>query len=533
MMKYFGSVLLLSTVALAHPTGLWWGTDFCYPSPENTDNHCSPSQEAGFDWSQLANGDNWSYEGFSFNGFAPKNGCRASGGKCIEGRLSQEDDWALQIDANQAPFSVRKFHITTSRDVDLIMTYTLANGKTCHQVASTTPEGSDVVNEQCGGAVSVSFQLAVFNQVGDVDLELHQVGFDCSTGPKPAGPLVETHSQSYLPPTPASHTISIVYTKPPQAHTTHPEAHTSPSKPVEMTTSTKWITEEITVTKCHPTVTDCPAHSTVISSHITSQTTSWPVTDAVTVPTAPASHSISQPASTPPAQPSSPSKPECPDLVPKCLNTWLSVPNCSSNSDVACFCPSSEFTSKYKSCVNAWSTSKEQEDSALSYFAGICAPYIPKNPDIISLVPSSTATAPTHVPTAVVPAPTEPATPLKSEPTPPCTTITWSSHTVTVPQVQFSTSTGASTTVVNLVPGPTSHSSVPTTTPMSHTTCKSSFTTVPAKTTSTTCTTSASSTTITSVPTSTPTFISSNSASKMFSGSVWAVGVALFILSLQ
>lgn len=57
----------------------WWGTDFCYPSPENTDNHCSVAQESGFDWSELANGDNWSYEGFSFDGFAPKDGCRASG----------------------------------------------------------------------------------------------------------------------------------------------------------------------------------------------------------------------------------------------------------------------------------------------------------------------------------------------------------------------------------------------------------------------------------------------------------------------
>lgn len=96
-MKTFALLSLLNVGVFAHPSGLvstfrtmttysvltrslkWWGTDQCYPSPENTDNACLGSQHAGFDWSQLGNGDNWSFEGFKFDGFSPRDVCDASG----------------------------------------------------------------------------------------------------------------------------------------------------------------------------------------------------------------------------------------------------------------------------------------------------------------------------------------------------------------------------------------------------------------------------------------------------------------------
>ncbi|KAJ5765257.1 hypothetical protein N7520_004816 [Penicillium odoratum] len=493
-MKLIGSIALLSAVALAHPSGLWWGTDFCYPSPENTDNHCSEAQEDGFDWSELADGDNWSFEGFSFDGFAPKDGCRVSGGKCIEGKLSRDDDWDLQIDAEQAPFSVKQFHITTSRDADLYLTYTLADGSPCHQVVSASPDGSDIVNEQCGDAVSVNFQLAVLDQFGDVDLELHQMGFDCSPGPKPAGPLVVTSSQP--PPT----TKIVVPTPPvesPKAPTTT-TVEVIPTKPQAVTPSVVYTTDVVTVTRCPPSVTDCPDHDTISTTMVTTSAAA------------------------------SSSSPPCPDLVPKCLNTWLSVPKCSSNSDAACFCPSSEFTAKFKSCVEAWSSSQEQTDSALSYFAGICAPYIPGNPDIISLVPTTTPSvssqhgtgAPSSTPSVVV------VTPVPE----PCTTVTWSSHTVTVPQVGFSTKTDASTTVVNLVTGsplPPVISSFTTTKTITKS-CTSTSTTPEAKKS-----TSSTGAPTTSPPTPTSTFVVSNAGSKVFSGNLWAIAVFILVLPFQ
>lgn len=62
----------------SNPWCQWWGTDVCYTSPENVDNQCSPAQQVGFDWSELGNGDNWSYDGFNFIGFTAKNGCQGS-----------------------------------------------------------------------------------------------------------------------------------------------------------------------------------------------------------------------------------------------------------------------------------------------------------------------------------------------------------------------------------------------------------------------------------------------------------------------
>ncbi|KAJ5115938.1 hypothetical protein N7456_000286 [Penicillium angulare] len=546
-MKLITSVLLFGATALAHPKGLWWGTDYCYPSPDNTDNSCSPSQHTGFDWSELANGDNWSFEGFNFNGFSAKEGCRASGGKCIEGKLSQDDDWAIQIDAEQAPFSVRNFHLSTSRKADVIITYGLADGSSCHQVASVSPSGSDVTNDQCGGAVSVQFQLAAFDQYGDVDLELNQIGFDCSTGPKPPGPLVvpPSPSPSYSHPAYTMSTLSAEWT-PSSSIPVHFSAPTS--NPPPMTTSTVWSTVVSTVTKCHSTVTDCPAHSTVLTSFTTSSTTVCPVQPTTTDPIKYTSHTIPLPAETTapvtvPTIPGPPETPACPAIVPKCLNTWLDIPHCTSNSDAACFCPSHEFTTKFESCVHAWSSSQEETNSALSYFAGICAPYIPQNPNIISLVPTSTpTTTPLHPIQPSASNPVETVAPTASIPEPPCTTVSWSSITATVPHVGFSTSAGPSTTVVGLVTGNgtpgsrTSAPSVPTMTsvivvPASSTTCKSSFTTVITMT-STGCACDATTPATATGTQPTSTMISSNSGSRAFAGGLWAIGVTCFVVAL-
>ncbi|KAK2745576.1 hypothetical protein FQN57_003701 [Myotisia sp. PD_48] len=163
-----------------------------------------------------------------------------------------------------------------------------------------------------------------------------------------------------------------------------------------------------------------------------------------------------QAGSTPP-NPSSP----CPDVVPKCLNTWLMVPKCESNSDTKCFCPSTEFTNNVIQCIQSWGSDDEEIQAALSYFAAICASHINDNPAIITAVPTSITLCPV-TPTA---GPSGGAPPVSL----PETTVTVSkvitisgSQTstftteVTIPQVGFMTTSGslASQTVV-LVPGAT------------------------------------------------------------------------------
>ncbi|KAJ5199259.1 hypothetical protein N7472_004463 [Penicillium cf. griseofulvum] len=535
--------LSLLGVALAHPAGLWWGTDLCYTSPDNTDNQCSDVQQEGFDLSQLvneefdltelANLDNWSMEGFHIAGLKPKHGCQGSsyGGTCLGGKLSRDDDWKIEISADDAPFSIRNFHLSTSRDTDILIIYKMPNGASCRHVASSSHTGVDVGNDQCGGAVSVLFTLPEESKFGDCEIEIHSIDFDCSTGTKT--PLPPVHWTR-----PVNHEVSTI------SHSTQ-----------VMTTSTVWATQEITVTKCAPTVTNCPDHSTVLvtSTYPLSTTVcpSTPVeletrTTSVVHTHPPITNTVCTTTATSPSPPVITAP--CPSVVPKCLNTWLSIPNCDSNSDAACFCPSTEFTDKVSSCIRAWSNSKQEEVSALAYFAGICAPFVPNNPAIVEIASTRTTTftfTPVHAPsTTTVPRITgstrthvESVGIVTSAPQDPRTTISWASHTATVPYVGFSTVTCDSTTAVNLVvvtttrpPHKTSHVRV--STPTMTTSCK---TTNPAHTPTAPKTTVPKPTTVftPTKPTATKpaeTVIFGNVGSKLPLSSFWAFGLAIFPL---
>ncbi|KAJ5910942.1 uncharacterized protein N7473_000245 [Penicillium subrubescens] len=525
--------------ALAHPSGLWWGTDQCFPSPENTDNQCLEPQKSGFDWSDLANGDNWSYEGFNFVGFTPNNACGDAGGKCIQAKLSRDDNYAIKVEATQAPFSVSNLHLTTSRDTPVIMNYQMADGSTCRQLAWGSTSGTDVTNEQCGSAVAVEFTLPEDSKFGECDMSIHRMDFDCSPGPKPP---------TEIPPH-SSHTHVESSTNPPVSSTVWTYPTTTPPAPTETTpvstdwtTSTVWTTEEITITSCAPTVTNCPSHSTtVVTSTYVASTTVCPPrpTDQTTeVYPSPPAETETRSAS-PPVPETSIVPAPCPELVPKCLNTWLSVPKCDSNSDAACFCPSSEFTEKVTTCIHSWGRSEKEVDSSLSYLAGICAPYVPKNPEIIDIVPPS-RTTPAEVPEAPhntftapgpgITAPSEDVPPeVTQAPTArktPCTTMTWSSRTVTAPLVEFSTISVGTSSTVALVPG-TQTDSHPKTT---HRTCSTTTTSTSSFTTSTS---SKTTTCITHAHKPTATIPLSNGGSRVSFPSMWAFGVVFAVMWLK
>ncbi|KAJ5364783.1 uncharacterized protein N7496_010496 [Penicillium cataractarum] len=525
--------------ALAHPSGLWWGTDECYPSPENTDNQCLEPQKTGFDWSDLGNGDYWSYEGFNFVGFTPNDACGSSGGKCIEGRLSRDDDYAIRVEATQAPFSVSNLHLSTSRDTPVILNYQMADGSICRQHALGSTSGADITNEQCGNAVAVEFTLPEDSQFGECDMSIHRMDFDCSTGTKPPTEIPPHSSHTHPESTPTPSTCTSGTTTVPTESWTKSTVWTSetsrvtvPTVPTESwTTSTVWTTEEITVTSCAPTVTDCPAHSTTVvtSTYVASTTVCppRPTTDRITETPPSPTNPTSPTSSSPPVVPA-----PCPEIVPKCLNTWLSVPKCDSNSDAACFCPSSEFTEKVTTCIHSWGTSEKEVDSALSYFAGICAPYVPKNPEIIDIVPPSntpTDEVPHRTVTAPAPgvtAPPQDITPAPTAPKTPCTTMSWSSRTVTAPLVEFSTIPVGTTSTVALVPG-TMTDTHPTT---SHRTCSTSTTSTSTFSTSTS---SKTTTCITHAHKPTATIPLSNGGSRVSFPSMWAFGMVFAVMWLK
>ncbi|KAF9893129.1 hypothetical protein FE257_012540 [Aspergillus nanangensis] len=670
-MKATTPITLLSLVALAqaHVPGLWWGTDTCYTSPDNTDNECTEDQHHGFDWSDLPNGHFSDYCGFDFSGFSKKD--KGDSGSCVEGKLSS----GLKFSRGQG-FSVRNFRLSTSKETNVKVHYGMADGTTCKSVVSCSPEGTDVSNDQCGGATSVSFEHDEDDDE-DCDLGIHKIDFDCSPGDKPpTTPSVPVGTPSETGVSPTS-TSSVPVIPPPASSGTVTMTTPVPTTPVQMTTSTVYTTSEVTITSCAPTVTNCPADSTtVVTSTIAVSTTVCPVTSTetpgegtstdtppvptgsspadttstditpaptgsspvgssspggpvpttapvsspgvptgvspsspageestttvvtyetvttcpvttvattdgttttsvystvstvtltstatvcnkctatppaptgvapITTPAAPAtttvvtyetvttcpvtktvsasgtqvtsvystvstvtltSTSVIHPTSTP--EPSVPSAP-CPNVVPKCINTWLNIPKCHSNADASCFCPSSDFTDKVIACIQSWGASEEEIQASLSYFTGICAPYVPENPGIVTAVPTTITLVPT-----VVPHPAPSATgvdAITAAPSVPCTTITYSTYTVTVPQVSFATPTGSSVTTIGLVPAPTGVSPTGTAIPNPWVSSASAWVTR-----------------TTNAPSSSPTILLSNSGVKeSVSGLWWAMGIA-------
>ncbi|OJJ75921.1 hypothetical protein ASPBRDRAFT_26444 [Aspergillus brasiliensis CBS 101740] len=770
---YLLSVSLWPLVALAHPKGLWWGTDECYTSPGKADNDCSQDQQTGFDWSGLAVGSFSAYAGFEFSGFSLKDSFSASrSGKCIVGKLAKGSSSGLRMSSgkDQREFSVSKFRLATSREADVHIVYNMADGSSCNDVVSSSPGGTDVTNDQCGGSVSVSFRLDEDIEIETCDLGIYEVHFDCSPSQDTDS---DTSSTTVLPSsTKSSGSSTPLILMPPSS----PAADTtSTPTPVRMTTSTVYTTKEVTITSCAPTVTNCPANSvTVVTSTIAVSTTVCPVTEtsgasrapstsaehhtsnpvvptSISVPSGispvestsshsspiPTSHAVSTapaasghgssapavdkttvvtyvtvttcpvtstgsaggslttsagttvstvtltststictkciaPTSVAPISSGPVSVPErtttvityetvttcpltnivtssgvpitsvtstvstltttsvstitptsaasssahgptgvapissgpvsvpestttvvtyetlttcpvttvvtssgnpvtsvtstistvtltsvstycprcsagptsvgpvttapestttivtwetlttypvtavvtssgkaitsvtstvstitltatstiantvvptgkspatstgatsvstpapsapCPNVVPKCINTWMNLlPKCSSNSDVSCYCPSDDFTKKVISCIQAWGASQAEVQAALSYFTGICAAYVPQNPGIVTVIPTTitlgagaTSVAPVtgtavHSTTGGIAPTTKPATaaPVAS------TVVTYSTWTVTVPRVVFTTASGSTQTTVGLVPG--------------------------------------------------------------------------------
>ncbi|KAF3492259.1 extracellular serine-threonine rich protein [Arthroderma uncinatum] len=259
-----------------------------------------------------------------------------------------------------------------------------------------------------------------------------------------------------------------------------------PTTYVTQSTSTVYTTSMMTVTSCPPGTPNCPSDSTVVvTSTIALSTTICPVTLTQTgIPTqvpaptygAPGSTSGVEPTQVTPGAPA-PSAPaptgsvpapapgsptpqlpaQCPPVVPKCLNTWITIPKCSSNSDISCFCPSPEFTDKAIQCIRSWGSSDAEVQAALTCFTAICIEHIPKNPGIVTAIPPSITLGPMPV-TSVPGGPAPTTIPQTTIEVPQVITgtdggVTSTSTMITVPHIGFTTAPGPNPSVI-LAPGP-------------------------------------------------------------------------------
>ncbi|EWZ83732.1 hypothetical protein FOWG_12665 [Fusarium oxysporum f. sp. lycopersici MN25] len=149
-------------------------------------------------------------------------------------------------------------------------------------------------------------------------------------------------------------------------------------------TSTVYTTEVKTITSCGPEVTNCPVTAgtpAVVTETVAVSTTICPVTETIT-------HKAPKPEKTgSDEKPETPKAPEdgydVPDVVPSCLNTFLDyVADCKDNTDAACYCPSKDFVDNVFECLYAHAENDDTVAQAVSFFQGICAPYVEKNPGI-------------------------------------------------------------------------------------------------------------------------------------------------------
>ncbi|KAK0655911.1 hypothetical protein B0T16DRAFT_22166 [Cercophora newfieldiana] len=266
------------------------------------------------------------------------------------------------------------------------------------------------------------------------------------------------------------------------------------------TTSTVFSTVVSTITSCAPTVPNCPGGpggvtTTVVTVAIS--TTICPVTETLTTvlttttdlttvlttttsaPVPPTEQSTTltvpvesltsnSPVTTQPSTPPVDTLP-CPDVVPKCLNTFLFDVKCADNSDHKCYCPDSIFVKNVMECIFAHGETETIISESIIFFQGICAPFVPSNPGIVTAVPTYvTVTAP---PTAVIPIFTTvtvdattvvPCTDDTGEIIPSSSTTSTITTTLTLPQVGFTTQSGSVGVIpVTLPPFPVETPNIP------------------------------------------------------------------------
>ncbi|KAF5020416.1 hypothetical protein F66182_7543 [Fusarium sp. NRRL 66182] len=172
-------------------------------------------------------------------------------------------------------------------------------------------------------------------------------------------------------------------------------------------TSTVYSTEVKTITSCGPEVTNCPVTAgtpAVVTETIAVSTTICPVTETRTHKNPkPEKTGSEEKPETPesPESPETPAKPETPEtpdapkppkdayevpeVVPSCLNTFIDyLDDCKDNTDAACYCPSKDFVKNVFECLYAHAENDDIVAEAVSFFQGICAPYVEENPEVVT-----------------------------------------------------------------------------------------------------------------------------------------------------
>lgn len=391
-----------------------------YDLPAYSDNQCTDEQQSGFDWSGLDLGGFSSYGGFDFSGFEctdsfskrdllKKRTFGFDSSKCITGTVpygSGSYTGGPSISYGDG-FSINKFQVQTDRLTDVTFYYGMQDGSTCTSTHNCSPEGTYVSNDQCSGAKTVQWEIPDYEtDSSDCNIGIYKMSFYCAgEQPPPAyssipykpsitenpyeapSGYIPGYTSEYVPP--AQYTSEYV---PPAQYTSE---YTPPQYNSEYTPPAKYNSEYTPPPKYNSEYTP-PAQYTTPPSY-----------SSVYVPPPdysapqyskgngyPPSYSAPSSGYSPPNDYTPASDAVCPEAVAKCMNTWNFNTGCKDNADYSCYCQHADFTKKVIDCVDAHLDDDSEKTAAMSCMAGICAPYIRKNPGIITNVPESITICP-------------------------------------------------------------------------------------------------------------------------------------------
>jgi len=334
----------------------------------------------------------------------------------------------------------------------------MPDGSNCKHRNSCSKGVKAYKNSQCGGAkdVTIVYPEQPKKPKKSCSIGVHTVSFSCHSQPPFTRPPI---TRPTLPP-PATYTpTSTSDSKPVETTPTYvPDTSVYSSVVVTsyVSTSTILTYSVSTVTTCDSSKgtngTFCGGNGGVTTTVVTYPTTTvYEVTETNTIPATytpapppstyvpeepstyvpeePSTYVPEEPSTYVPGEPSTylpsttkPSGPQptlpCPSVVPQCLNTFLFlVQTCKDNSDHACYCPSTIFIESIFSCVYAHGETDTIISEAIIFVQGLCAPYVPVNPGIVTCatptayitptltysVPQATYTTVTVTATTVVP----------------------------------------------------------------------------------------------------------------------------------
>ncbi|KAG8415378.1 hypothetical protein J3458_009229 [Metarhizium acridum] len=256
--------------------GKVWSDALPFSCPGNIINKCTPEQENGWDWSDVAIGSLTSYAGFNFGGgwtcesnFGKRGDIQGRTfplGKVISGTCNQGDEAGLSIgvgaNAGIDAFSIGSFEMSAEFDVRLEFHYDMPDGSVCKQTSDCQRGGSTIVNSQCGGAkkVRVVYPKQIIHKEisfkNKCRISCHGIKWHCGKPtPKPSTsvPSLPGTTTKVIQTTPVTtlqtYTTPIQQTTPGKETTsseeTTPAQQTTPSKettPVQQTTSGKETT---------------------------------------------------------------------------------------------------------------------------------------------------------------------------------------------------------------------------------------------------------------------------------------------------